>query len=104
MQHFTHMKDAAGCRATAEMWEKLKEATRHRDEALQGDINPVLADFGEETEAKQYSGRLVEPDWHPPFSPHPGKPGAGLDLIPTLEAPARRGPLDHEGTRSEGIG
>jgi len=24
MQHFSSMKDAAGCRATAEMWEKLK--------------------------------------------------------------------------------
>lgn len=54
------------------MWEKMQEAVRHREEQLQGDINPTLAEFGDDTEAKQYSGRAVEPDWHPPFVPHPG--------------------------------
>ncbi|HEX4378194.1 MAG TPA: guanitoxin biosynthesis heme-dependent pre-guanitoxin N-hydroxylase GntA [Steroidobacteraceae bacterium] len=36
---------------------KLKAAIRERDTALQGHINPVLACFGEASEARQYSGR-----------------------------------------------
>jgi FPC/CPF motif-containing protein YcgG len=41
---------------------------------LEGEVSPVLADFGADTEAKQYAGRVVEPGWHPPFVPHPGEP------------------------------
>jgi uncharacterized protein len=82
------------------MWEKMKEVVRHRDEALQGDVNPVLTDFGEETEAKQYSGRLVEPDWHPPFLPHPGTPGEASAPTPTPEGPGADCPMDHDGKRS----
>ena len=77
------------------MWEKIKEATRHRDEELQGNVNPVLADFGDETEAKQYSGRLIEPDWHPPFISHPGMPGEVSDLTPPPEAPGAGCPINH---------
>ncbi len=35
---------------------KLQDAIRSRDIALQGDINPTLARFGEGSEAAQYSG------------------------------------------------
>ena len=38
-------------------FEKLQAAIRERDLALQGDINPVLARFGQASEALQYSGR-----------------------------------------------
>jgi FPC/CPF motif-containing protein YcgG len=38
-------------------YEKLQTAIRERDVALQGNINPVLARFGEASEALQYSGR-----------------------------------------------
>jgi uncharacterized protein len=38
-------------------YEKLQTSIRQRDMALQGDINPVLARFGEASEALQYSGR-----------------------------------------------
>lgn len=38
---------------------KLQTAIRERDVALQGDINPVLARFGEASEALQYSGRAT---------------------------------------------
>jgi len=38
-------------------YQKLQVAIRERDVALQGDINPVLAGFGEASEALQYSGR-----------------------------------------------
>jgi FPC/CPF motif-containing protein YcgG len=37
-------------------YEKLQRAIRERDVALQGSINPVLARFGEASEAVQYSG------------------------------------------------
>lgn len=46
---------------------KMQAATRGRDIALQGSINPNLADFGEASEARQYSGREVEPDWKCPL-------------------------------------
>jgi len=38
-------------------YDKLRTAIRARDVALQGDVNPVLAAFGEGSEARQYSGR-----------------------------------------------
>ena len=38
---------------------KLQDAIRARDIALQGAINPVLARFGESSEAHQYSGRAA---------------------------------------------
>ncbi len=46
---------------------KIQAATRARDIELQGSINPNLADFGEASEARQYSGREVEPGWRCPF-------------------------------------
>lgn len=46
---------------------KMKNATRKRDVALQGSINPNLADFGTNSEARQYSGRKVGGDWTCPF-------------------------------------
>jgi FPC/CPF motif-containing protein YcgG len=42
---------------------------RARDLALQGSLNPNLADFGERSEARQYSGRATESDWRCPFHP-----------------------------------
>lgn len=45
---------------------KVQRVIRDRDRALEGDINPNLADFGEHTEARQYSGREVPADWRPP--------------------------------------
>ncbi len=46
---------------------KMQAATRARDIELQGSINPNLADFGDATEARQYSGREVEAEWRCPF-------------------------------------
>ncbi|WP_018948851.1 guanitoxin biosynthesis heme-dependent pre-guanitoxin N-hydroxylase GntA [Thioalkalivibrio sp. ALMg11] len=46
---------------------KMQAATRARDIALQGSRNPNLAEFGEASEARQYSGREVEADWQCPF-------------------------------------
>lgn len=46
---------------------KMQAAIRSRDIDLQGSMNPNLADFGEASEARQYSGREVEDDWRCPF-------------------------------------
>jgi FPC/CPF motif-containing protein YcgG len=48
-------------------FERLRTLVRERDVALQGTPNPNLADFGERSEARQYSGRATEPDWQCPF-------------------------------------
>lgn len=48
-------------------FEKMQAATRSREIELQGSINPNLANFGEASEARQYSGREVEADWQCPF-------------------------------------
>jgi uncharacterized protein len=52
-------------------FESLQAAIRSRDVALQGFINPVLARFGEASEARQYAGRNVESDWRCPFQAQP---------------------------------
>ena len=48
-------------------FERLRERVREREVALQGSLNPNLADFGEQSEARQYSGRAVEAGWRCPF-------------------------------------
>ena len=48
-------------------YEKLRSAILERDVALAGSVNPMLARHGSVSEARQYSGRVVEDDWQPPF-------------------------------------
>lgn len=48
-------------------YESMKRAIRSRDLAYQGSLNPVLSNFGEKSEALQYSGRAVGDDWRCPF-------------------------------------
>jgi FPC/CPF motif-containing protein YcgG len=48
-------------------FESMKKAIRRRDVELQGSLNPNLADFGESSEARQYSGREVQSEWKCPF-------------------------------------
>ena len=48
-------------------YERMRERILERDEALAGSINPMLARHGEDSEAKQYSGRRVSDDWECPF-------------------------------------
>lgn len=49
-------------------YEKLRAAIIARDLQISGEINPMLARHGETSEARQYSGRAVGPDWVCPFS------------------------------------
>ena len=46
---------------------RMRDRIRERDERLQGTINPMVADHGEHSEARQYSGRQVGPGWRAPF-------------------------------------
>ncbi|MBU2929423.1 guanitoxin biosynthesis heme-dependent pre-guanitoxin N-hydroxylase GntA [Winogradskyella psychrotolerans] len=48
-------------------YKKVKKRIRKRDKKLQGHINPVLKDFGKDSETKQYSGRAVDSRWKCPF-------------------------------------
>lgn len=59
------------------VYERMRERILTRDEALAGSINPMLARFGEESEARQYSGRAVGEDWTCPFH-DPRADDAGL--------------------------
>jgi len=51
-------------------FETMKQAVRTRETAFQGSVNPMLASFGENSEARQYSGRAVPENWVCPFHPH----------------------------------
>lgn len=48
-------------------YEGMREKILTRDEALAGSRNPMLARHGDLSEARQYSGRAVDDDWHAPF-------------------------------------
>ena len=48
-------------------YEGLQKVVRLRDINLQGSINPVLARFGDASEARQYSGVAVDQSWKCPF-------------------------------------
>ncbi|HEX8289032.1 MAG TPA: guanitoxin biosynthesis heme-dependent pre-guanitoxin N-hydroxylase GntA [Pyrinomonadaceae bacterium] len=48
-------------------FERMRQTIRARDLKLQGSLNPNLSDFGERSEARQYSGRAVEENWKCPF-------------------------------------
>lgn len=63
-------------------WTRFQETIRARDVKLQGNINPNLADYGTAPEARQYSGRAVEPGWQAPFGHCP----LGFGAQPTQEA------------------
>ena len=46
---------------------RIQKTIREREIEVQGSLNPNLADFGERSEARQYSGREVEEHWRCPF-------------------------------------
>ena len=51
-----------------DLYERLRDTVRQRDVALNGSTNPMLAQYGEISEARQYSGRAVDAEWKCPFS------------------------------------
>ena len=48
-------------------YETMREKILVRDEALAGSRNPMLARHGDASEARQYSGRVVDEAWACPF-------------------------------------
>lgn len=48
-------------------WERFRRIVRAADVALQGTANPNLSDFGQASEARQYSGRPAPPQWSCPL-------------------------------------
>ena len=48
-------------------YERMRETILARDEAFAGSANPMIARHGEVSEARQYSGRLIEGAWQCPF-------------------------------------
>lgn len=54
-------------RARGQM-DRVSRIIRAKDGRLQDRPNPVLAHFGEISEARQYAGREVEADWQCPFA------------------------------------
>lgn len=49
-------------------YEKLRASILERDVTLAGAVNPMLARHGESSEARQYSGRVVETAWSCPLN------------------------------------
>ncbi len=47
-------------------YDRIRDTVRKRDVRLQGCLNPMVADHGVRSEARQYSGRAVGDDWLPP--------------------------------------
>ena len=56
-------------------YDHVQHVIRARDEKLQGSINPMLSNFGDTSEARQYSGRAVQSGWHAPFQAEHIPPG-----------------------------
>jgi FPC/CPF motif-containing protein YcgG len=50
-------------------YDRVQSAIRERDTALSGSVNPMLANFGDGSEAAQYSGRQVDAGWRCPLEP-----------------------------------
>ena len=48
-------------------YDKMKQIVRKRDEIYSGSINPMLKDFGEASEATQYTGRQHDAEWTCPL-------------------------------------
>ena len=74
-------------------YDSMQRAVRKRDMGLQGSINPVLARFGEASEAAQYSGRAISADWRCPFH--------AVTTAPDATAPAA-GVADRESAAAQG--
>ena len=58
-------------------FDRLRDLIRERDIRLHGDVNPMLSDHGAHSEARQYSGREVGPDWRCPVHFDVDKDGPG---------------------------
>ena len=51
-------------------YDRMKQVVRKRDLNFSGSVNPMLADFGQQSEVLQYSGRHYGKNWRCPFISH----------------------------------
>lgn len=54
-------------------YDPMKKAIRKRDLDYSGSVNPMLRDFGDESEVYQYSGRQYQKEWRCPLKIDHGK-------------------------------
>lgn len=81
-------------------FEKMRTVIREREEALAGEPNPLLADFGESSEAAQYAGVAHPRGWKPPFALE--SQGSVCPMRPvTSPAPAVREQPESSKTKEE---
>lgn len=52
------------------VYNRIRDTIRQRDLQKNGSINPMLNNFGNKSEAMQYSGREVDDSWKCPFKHH----------------------------------
>jgi FPC/CPF motif-containing protein YcgG len=50
-----------------DLYNRMRDRIVERDTALAGSANPMLKTFGDESEARQYSGRIVDGAWRCPY-------------------------------------
>ncbi|WP_161493998.1 guanitoxin biosynthesis heme-dependent pre-guanitoxin N-hydroxylase GntA [Vibrio mediterranei] len=50
------------------IYSKMQHEIRKREIIIQGSINPMLSNFGDTSEARQYSGNKVTSNWKCPFN------------------------------------
>ena len=50
----------------SDRFDRMRDTIRRRDTELQGSLNPMVADHGRSSEARQYSGRAVPAAWEAP--------------------------------------
>ncbi len=48
-------------------YQKMRDTILKRDRKFAGSANPMLSNHGEQSAARQYSGRAVDDDWQCPF-------------------------------------
>lgn len=71
---------------------RMQRLIRRRDTELQGGPNPMVADFGSASEARQYAGRLVPQDWSPPVHLGTRSEAAGTAAVTTVTLGGNQGP------------
>ncbi|OWY74352.1 guanitoxin biosynthesis heme-dependent pre-guanitoxin N-hydroxylase GntA [Pantoea sp. AMG 501] len=59
-RQFRHLKKL-------KMFEKMQAEIRRREISIQGELNPNLSNFGDESEARQYAGNETNTNWTCPF-------------------------------------
>lgn len=52
----------------SDRFDRMRDTIRRRDTELQGSLNPMVADHGRSSEARQYSGRAVPAAWVAPVT------------------------------------